>query len=418
MKIPAIRSKIGDWTFYVSTLSFSQVAKFVSSVDDELHKSEGLKELIQRSVTNNYLSIKEYIINQPESFFNSLVLAVYNDYPDWTSVEIKFQDFETHKIGLLSFPGKHKIFPLDGQHRVEGIKAAIQEKPELGDQSIGVIFVGHKNDELGMRRSRRLFSTLNRYAKPVTMDDIIALDEDDSVAIITRYLLEEFELFQGSRVTKSKNKAIQDNDKDSFTSIITLYQCNRELLKLFRTKRKLNTPNPERDKKGLEKYLKFRPDEIEINLFQDFCFTFWSDLENNFSEVSDFKQKSEKGALKYRNKENGGNLLFRPIGLYPFVQASIEIHKRNGKTFNEIFIKLSRIDFALNQPPWRNILWNSIEKIMIMGSSGLVKLILLYSYGEKIIRTSEKKLLVIKYSSKLGLENADEKVLDKLPKLV
>lgn len=417
MKIPAIRSKIGDWTFYISTLSFNQVAQFVSSIDDELHKSESLKELIQRSITNNYLSIKDYIINQPELFFNSLVLAVYNDYPDWTSVEIKFDDFETHKIGLLNFPGKHKIFPLDGQHRVEGIKAAIKENPELGEQSIGVIFVGHKNDELGMRRSRRLFSTLNRYAKPVTMDDIIALDEDDSVAIITRNLLEEFELFEGNRVTKSKNKSIQDNDKDSFTSIITLYQCNRELLKLFRNKRKIDAPDPYRDKKGLEEYLKFRPHEVEITLFQEFCLNFWESFENTFLEVSDFKQKSEKGALKYRNKENGGNLLFRPIGLYPFVQASIEIQKRTGKTFQDIFSKLNKINFTLNQLPWKNIVWNNIEKTMIMGSSGLVKLILIYSFDNKILRVSEKTSLVFKYSSKLGLEQADPKTLDKLPKI-
>lgn len=417
MKIPAIRSKIGDWTFYVSTLSFNQVAKFVSSIDDELHKSESLKELIQRSITSNYLSIKDYILNQPELFFNSLVLAVYNDYPDWTSVEIKFDDFETHKIGILNFPSKHKIFPLDGQHRVEGIKAAIKENPHLGEQSVGVIFVGHKNDELGMRRSRRLFSTLNRYAKPVTMDDIIALDEDDSVAIITRNLLEEFELFEGNRVTKSKNKAIQENDKDSFTSIITLYQCNRELLKLFRNKRKINAPDPNRDKKGLEEYLKFRPNEIEITLFQDFCLNFWTSFENTFLEVSDFKKKNEKGAQIYRNKENGGNLLFRPIGLYPFVQASIEIQKRSGKTFKDIFEKLNKINLTLNQIPWKGIVWNNIEKTMIMGSSGLVKLILIYSFDNKILRPSERTSLIFKYSSKLGLDQADPKVLNKLPKI-
>src|ERR1044072_5381949 len=232
MKIPAIKSRIGNWDYYITTLTFEQVSTKVSRIDEQLHSSESLNDLIQRSITNNFLSIKNYILNQPELFFNSLVLAVYDDYPNWREIEVTYDDEETYQLGLLDFPGQHKIFPLDGQHRVEGIKAALDENPKLGAQQIAAIFVGHKNDQMGMRRSRRLFSTLNRYAKPVTMDDIIALDEDDSIAIITRELLETFDLFTSNRVTKNKNKAIQDNDKISFTSIITLYDCNYELLKL------------------------------------------------------------------------------------------------------------------------------------------------------------------------------------------
>ena len=70
MRIPAIRAKIGDWTYYVSTLTFKQVNEYVSRVDSELHQSNNLKELIQRSITNNIQSIKKYILNQPELFFN------------------------------------------------------------------------------------------------------------------------------------------------------------------------------------------------------------------------------------------------------------------------------------------------------------------------------------------------------------
>ena len=99
MRIPAIRAKIGSWTYYVTTLTFEQVDNFVSRVDDELHQSESLKDLIQRSITKNYLSIKEYILNQPEIFFNALVLAVYNDYPDWREIEFKYgEGFEFEKI--------------------------------------------------------------------------------------------------------------------------------------------------------------------------------------------------------------------------------------------------------------------------------------------------------------------------------
>ncbi|NEU09376.1 DGQHR domain-containing protein [Flavihumibacter sp. R14] len=413
MKIPALRSKIGDWTYYVTTLTFEQVSQNISKVDDHLHKSESLKELIQRSVTSNYLSIKEYIVKQPELFFNALVLAVYDNYPDWSEIEVTYDNGETYQLGLLDFPSNHKIFPLDGQHRVEGIRAALAENPSLGNQQIAAIFVGHKNDEAGMQRSRRLFSTLNRYAKPVTMDDIIALDEDDSIAIVTRELLENFNLFTNKRVTKNKNKAIHDSDKVSFTSIITLYDCNYELLKLFRRKRRNEHPNAERDNKTLKEYLKFRPIDDELNLFNEFCFNFWSVFSAEFTVIGDYlSNETIAPATIFRNSENGGNLLFRPVGLLPMVQAAIEIHKREKVSFQEIFRKLNEINLTLNISPWPQVIWNNYEHTMIMNNQGLTKLFLIYLYSPTLIRSFELATIKLKYAAAIAYQGDIDDVLN------
>lgn len=415
MKIPALRAKMGDWVYYVTTLTFGQVVKFVSRVDSELHQSESLKDLIQRSITNNYKSIKEYILNQPEMFFNALVLAVYDDYPNWREIEFTYDDQETYQMGLLEFPGNHKIFPVDGQHRVEGIKAALREDPKLANETITCIFIGHSNDSSGMQRTRRLFSTLNRYAKPVTMDDIIALDEDDSIAIVTRELLEQLDLFTKKRVTKSKNKAIPESDKQSFTSIITLYQCNRELLKVFRLQRKKESPDPIRDNKKFAEYLKFRPSDIELELFSKYCFRFWTSFRENLDFISTFlNTEGDRPALQFRNRETGGNLLFRPVGLLPMIQATIEIHKRKQIGFDQIFDRFNRIDFTISLVPWRTVVWNPNEKTMIMGTSGLIKLLLLFMFGQNVIRPHEKKRLIEKYADKINAE-ASGVVLSKIP---
>ena len=63
-----------------------------------------------------------------------------------------------------------------------------------------------------MEKTRRIFSTLNRYAKPVTTGDIIALDEDDTVAIVTRNLLESFPLFIKDRIASAKSSKALSND--------------------------------------------------------------------------------------------------------------------------------------------------------------------------------------------------------------
>lgn len=408
MKLPALRAKIGNWTYYITNLSFEQVSNYVERVDHQLHKSEGLRDLIQRSLTKNFESIRDYILNQEERFFNALVLAVYEGIPNWIEVELKFGDEQFFNMGFLEFPGDQKIFPLDGQHRVEGIKAALSKNPKLNNEKIPVIFVGHKNDDRGMQRSRRLFTTLNRYAKPVTMDDIIALDEDDSIAIVTRNLLENFDLFAEDRVTKSKNKAISDKDKNSITSIITLYQCNRELLKTFRKNRKRESPNSDRDKINLEEYLKFRPNEEEILLYEKFVDDFWAAFRDKISFVSNFLNESNKKAsqpaLKYRNSENGGNLLFRPVGLLPFIQAVIEVHNRKKRDFEDIFeFYNSAVNFNINEIPWRNVLWNPNEKTMIMGNQGLVKLFFLYFF-EETIRRGELEALKKRYADRISFK--------------
>lgn len=413
MKIPALRAHIGDWTYYVTTLTFDQVKKHVSRIDNELHKSETLKDAIQRSITNNFVSIRDYILNQPEMFFNSLVLAVYNEYPNWREIEFTYEGEETFQMGLLEFPGDHKIFPVDGQHRVEGIKAALEQEPELGDQRISVVFVGHKNDAAGMQRTRRLFSTLNRYAKPVKLDDIIALDEDDSVAIITRILLEEYDLFADKRVVIAKQKAIPSNNKDAITSIITLYQANLELLKLHFQK-KYGT---KLTKKKQEDYLKIRRSQEELDEFYKFCICYWDSFKNNIDVIKEFLATEERPAELRRNNENGGNLLFRPIGFLPFVKASLIVCERTTDSFDQIFSRFNLLDLNLDEKPWRFVAWNPTENKMIMGSDTIIQLLLVYLYEKAILKPNELEKLKLGYASKTTREGANlDSILNELSK--
>ncbi|MEQ5790627.1 DGQHR domain-containing protein [Muricauda sp. NFXS6] len=414
MKIPAIRGKIGIWTYYITNLTFKQVNDYVSRVDDELHQSKFLKDLIQRSITDNYKNISSYILNQEEMFFNSLVLAVYDDYPDWQEIEVSFEGQETYKIGLLNFPGNHKIFPVDGQHRVEGIKAALKQDPSKGSNEIAAIFIGHSEEPQLKKRTRRLFTTLNRYAKPVSLRDIIALDEDDISAILTRRLIERFDLFQEDKIVDIKNKAIPNSNKKAFTSIITLYQCNLELCKDLYPSIEGKKPTAN----NISKFLRFRPSSETIADYYTYILEFWNSFKENLSEISNFQQGIEN-QLVVRNKDNGGNLLFRPIGILPFVKAVLKIKNESGATFNDIIIKYNRADFQISNKPWLNVVWNSISKKMIMSNSGLTYLLLLFIYNQSILTEKELEKLKNSYASKLGLEDDDEieNVLDDIEKI-
>ena len=229
LKLPAIRSKMGIWVYYISSLSFSQVQNYVSPINDELHKSEMLSRMIQRSITENYKSIAHYLTSQEERFFNALILAVYDGEPRWNEIRIEDENGQdNYDLGVLTLSGQEKIFPVDGQHRVAGIKEALELNQDIGEERVPVIFIGHSKDEMGMQRTRRMFSTLNRYAKPVSMRDIIALDEDDVIAIASRNIIDQSNLFEDDRILDSKTKAIPENNERALTTIITYYECNKE----------------------------------------------------------------------------------------------------------------------------------------------------------------------------------------------
>lgn len=386
-KIPAIRGKIGNTVYYTTNLTFGQVAKLIKRVDSELHTSNSLKEEIQRSLSNNYIQIKDYILNRDDHFFDSLVLAVYDGDPKWTEVRYEINDDIFYNIGLLELSGQEKIFPVDGQHRVEGIKAALQQQSEISEETISVILIGHSNTPDGRERSRRIFSTLNRYVKPVRLGDIIALDEDDIVAIVTRELLETYPLFVGNKIKASNSKSIPTSDKSAFTSLMTLYDCHLSLLNVFLD----NLNNRNYTTKQLKDYLKYRPDENVIMDFTNYLIHFWDLMRSNFIEIDSFVNENDENAAEdMRSPLTGGNIFFRPIGLLPFVESVSKIKLSDSNlSYDDILQRFSRMNRVVSQEPWRMILWNPLTNRMIMRNQSLVKYLLINMFDANLLSQRE-----------------------------
>lgn len=432
-KIPVIQASIGNWTYYTGVLSFQEISDYVSPINDALHKSKSLSDAIQRSITDNYVAIKKYILNQDERFFNAIVLAMYDGNPNWIEVELEIEDESFYNLGFLSLNGEEKIFPVDGQHRVEGIKAALSLNPELRAEKVPIIFIGHKKDDMGMQKTRRLFSTLNRYAKPVSPKDIVALDEDDIVAIITRYLVENHFLFEKERVVFSLQTNIPNSNKKAFTSLIALSNCVDELFKYYFTfykktedyKNYLNKYFPDQKSIGVKAFKRFRPSDGVIEDFITFTVEYW----NEFSKLDDIQSylnnSSLEPSLAFRNKENGGNILFRPIGILPFVQASVhdaksyEYKNIEEVNFEEVISGLSEVDFSLNSKPWVHVAWDPNTKTMkTTGNRKLIKLLFLYYANlDDLTRLKENDLEYIKtnYASFIGVDiDSSNKTLKEL----
>ncbi len=412
MIIPAIRGYIGTTVYYIANLKFKEIAELVNRRNsDELYKSRPLRDALQRSLTDNYLKIKEYILSHPDHFFNAMVLAVYDGNPLWKEVRYEVDDITYEHVGLLELNGQEQIFPIDGQHRLEGIKAALQESDEYANDTIPIVLIGHECSTEGMTKSRRIFSILNRYAKPVRKGDIIALDEDDIVAIATRELLESYPLFSGNRIKVSNSKSIPLNDKTSFTTLMTLYDCHDELLKVFL----YQTENKVLSSDKFNDYKRSRPQDSIIESYIAFVVNFWDAMRTGFDDLNRYIQdESENPAESFRPNGEGGNLLFRPVGLYPLVLAICKVLLQSTISIEKIINRYSQIT-NLDVSSWETILWDNIAQKMVMRNRTLLYYLLVNVYNSHLLNEKEKGKMIDRYALifNMNREQAEEAIKSK-----
>jgi DNA sulfur modification protein DndB len=284
-----------------------------------------------------------------------------------------------------------KIFPVDGQHRVAGIKKAIEDNPDMKAERVPVIFIGHSTDNVGMQRTRRMFSTLNRYAKPVSLRDIIALDEDDVVAIASRNLIDNTDLFVKDRIWDSKNKSIPDSNKMALTSIITYYECNKELLWLhIKDTRVVGLDeNLIRGRAKINEYIRHRPSDEMISTFTQECKAFWEAIVNKCPGI-----KEENTTVGTYRDDNGGLLFFRPIALYPFAKASVRIKENYNKSYAQIIESIPEELLWIQNRLWKKIIWDDVAKKMVMGNATQIELMLLYIMAPELLSVKEKNKMI------------------------
>ncbi len=242
---------MGDRWYYVTTLTFAEVVKWFKQVD-QIHERQELKTWIQRLLRpERRTEIAAYLLKQNQRFFNAIVAGIYRGEPEWFPVEVnesvtlkdvKLGERQATAFGLLRISGNEDIFAIDGQHRVEGIRQALSQSNRLATEELTVIFVAHKISDKGRERTRRLFTTLNKFAKPVSKAEQIALNDDDTFAIVTRRLIDNYPGLNGEFVPLSPTANIPAGNNRCITTVIALYD-------LIRT---IALPTGSRERKKLE----------------------------------------------------------------------------------------------------------------------------------------------------------------------
>lgn len=377
--LPALRGVMGAWVYYSCLISIQELAKRVNFAGD-IHKNKNLSDMIQRALkSKRSADIATYVEKQKERFFNSLVIATYGGRPNWHALsnlksretEKDLQDLKDDTIasvGFLTFQGDEKLFALDGQHRLAGIKKAISAglKQDPYDD-ISVIFVAHDKSQKGLERTRRLFTTLNKTAKPVSKSDIIALDEDDVMAICVRHLIEETTEFRGNRIAFVAGNNMPSANVESLTTIANLY----DLLEILFTKARTDLQKKKTDLTQL------RPPDDDLQKYIKQACEYFDLLGKHVPELAAFfsAAKSETVVKKCRGS-HGGSLLFRPIGLTIFTQIVAKLSKDN--TLAEAVKLAAKLPTDLTKAPYAGLMWDVSSKIIVGTHNTTVRELLLY----------------------------------------
>ena len=202
---PAIRGVQARREYYISMCPLRLIPKIFLFNENEL-----LPELRAQRVLNKARlpEMARYILdNRDDYVFSALTASI--------DAEVKFEPFAeglgNGRVGMLHIPMSAQFIINDGQHRRAAIEIALRENPELGDETIAVVFFL----DLGLDRSQQMFADLNRHAVRPSRSIGVLYDHRDQLAALTRLVVLRSPIF--SDVVEMERSTLALRSRKLFT---------------------------------------------------------------------------------------------------------------------------------------------------------------------------------------------------------
>jgi DNA sulfur modification protein DndB len=358
-QIPAFFATVGDWRYYVCVMTYAQVANQVN-FQYELDTNRDLARIMQRGITDRTEDIRQYLLNNEHRFLGALVVAVWGGDPKFQEMELTDPSAIAPNldegVGVLIFDGTQQYFALDGQHRLRAIKDAVRQDPDLAKEQIAVLIVPHFHTEDGRERTRRLFTNINRTAKPTTKAENIAIDEDDGFAILTRQMISAHSLLKRDGLVKVFTSPpelgppgtlklavaqIGKTEQRAWTNIGTFYEMLRSLGFSLSPTMTDGVHRP--------------TDAVLSRSYATLVKRLEQLLASCGSLLSSLKDGQDVRELRAPDSaEHNGHPLMRPI-----VQKAVAQVARDtvdfGLAWDEVLQRLSALDWQLHKAPWTSV---------------------------------------------------------------
>jgi DNA sulfur modification protein DndB len=196
---PAIRGIQAGKEYFVAMCPLRIIPKIFLFDEEEIPPEHRSQRILNKSRIPEMTS---YIVeNQNDYVFSSITASIDG--------EIKFYPFNNESnskdLGQLRISLDARFLINDGQHRRAAIEEALKISPELGNETISVVFF---HDE-GLLNSQQIFSDLNRHAVNTTSSIGILYDHRDRMAMITKEVISSIPLL--SRYTDKERVSLSKN---------------------------------------------------------------------------------------------------------------------------------------------------------------------------------------------------------------
>ncbi len=202
---PSIRGVQAGREYYVSMCPLRLIPRIFLFDEEELRP-----ELRAQRVLNKQRvpEMARYLVANPKDYTFSALTASIDG-------KVKFDaqsDVSSERsIGTLRVPMSARFVINDGQHRRAAIEVALHENPDLGDETIAVVFFL----DVGLKRCQQMFADLNRHAVRPTPSLGLLYDHRDEGANLAKELVERVPVFNG--LTETERSTISNRSIKLFT---------------------------------------------------------------------------------------------------------------------------------------------------------------------------------------------------------
>lgn len=214
---PAIRGVQAGREYYVSMCPLRLIPRIFLFDEEELKPELRAQRILNRT---RVPEITRYLAGNPRNYtFSALTASIDGD--------VRFEPVGTangeQNLGTLCIPMAAKFVINDGQHRRAAIEEALHLHPDLGDETIAVVFFV----DVGLDRCQQMFADLNRYAIRTTPSLGVLYDHRDDSAQLAKALLHRVPVF--ANLTELERSSISNRSLKLFT-LSGIYNATQLLL--------------------------------------------------------------------------------------------------------------------------------------------------------------------------------------------
>ena len=214
---PAIRGIQAGREYYTSMCPLRLIPKLFLFDEDEIVPELRAQRQLNRA---RVPEMSRYLSENPGNYVFSAITASIDGEVSFDEVS---GEGEARRIGFLHIPMTARFVINDGQHRRAAIEMALRERPELGDETIAVVFFL----DVGLERCQQMFADLNRYAIRPSKSLSLLYDHRDVSAQLVKEMIAKSQVFRG--LVEMEKTTLSARSGRLFT-LSALYSATRELL--------------------------------------------------------------------------------------------------------------------------------------------------------------------------------------------